>query len=164
MDQELVTSTTTKPKGTIGEQIRKIADRLQRETDVQITATSRILGAAAQISENHDQLIREVVGMVEEDLENQSFDPQTNTFTVNSLKQHFKSLSEAKAHFGLKASSWIALCNKLNSLSTKTLIPSNDSEISLSKQLYVIETDIRAIRAEVSQVMLLLQQLISDKQ
>jgi len=70
MSQELTPALEPKRKGTLGEQVRKIADQLQQDTELQIKATSRILGAAAQISENHDQLIREVVDMVEEDLDN----------------------------------------------------------------------------------------------
>jgi hypothetical protein len=163
MNQESVASATTKPKETLGEQIRKIADRLQQETDVQIRATSRILGAAAQISENHDQLIGEVIDMVEEDLRNQSFEPQVDPFTIDSLKQQFKSLDQAKAHFGLKANSWAALCNKLNHPPTQTSISSNDAEITLSGRLSVIETELKGIRAELSQVTLLLRQFLLDQ-
>jgi hypothetical protein len=59
-------------QGTAGDRIRVIADQLKQETSLQIKATSRILGAAAQISENHDRLIDEVVELMEEDLEQHS--------------------------------------------------------------------------------------------
>jgi vacuolar-type H+-ATPase catalytic subunit A/Vma1 len=94
---------------TIGDRIRKVADRLNEETQIQIKATSRILGAAAQIAQNHDRLIDEVVNMVEEDL-----DQQENFYTGDRLKQQFKLLTEAKSHFNLKANSWANLAEKLN--------------------------------------------------
>jgi hypothetical protein len=52
------------PKLSLGDRIRGIANQLRQENDVQIKATSRILGAAAQIAQNHDHLIDEVVEMV----------------------------------------------------------------------------------------------------
>lgn len=99
----------TQSKATLGNQIRSIADRLKQETEVQIKATSRILDAAAQISQNHERLINEVVEMVEEDLEQES-----QIYNVDILKQQFKTLREAKGHFNLKVNSWEALANKLN--------------------------------------------------
>jgi hypothetical protein len=163
MNQEASSTGHTKRKRTLGEQVRKIADQLQRETDLQIKATSRILGAAAQISENHDRLIREVVDMVEEDLDSQPHVYQTNNFTVNILKQQFKTLGEAKSHFGLKANSWTTLANKLNSLSVQNLASTSCSETSVLKRLDAIEGQISSIRAEVGQILSLLRQLTSDK-
>jgi ribosomal protein L21 len=105
---------SAKPKETIGEQVRRIADRLKQETNVQIKVTSRILGAAAKISENHEKLIDEVVEMVEEDLE-KSFQAQlSSTYTVAVLKKQFKTLSEAKFYFGIPVKSWVALVDQLN--------------------------------------------------
>lgn len=59
----------SQPSPTFGDQARQIADRLRKETNLQVKLTAQILGAAAQIAENHDRLIDEVVDMVEEDLD-----------------------------------------------------------------------------------------------
>jgi hypothetical protein len=112
-------------KQKLGDQVRTIADRLKQETEVQIKATARILGAAAQISENHDRLIDEVVDMVEEDLNlKQSVFPK-HIYTVDILKQQYKTLRDAKAHFNLKASSWETLVNKLNAVSPQKSVGDN---------------------------------------
>lgn len=113
-------SSQGKPK--LGDQIRNIADRLKHESQVQIQATSRILGAAAQISENHERLINEVVDMVEEDLNNKANMSQRQSYTVEILKQKYKTLRDAKAHFNLKANSWEALVNQLNTLSLQSSV------------------------------------------
>jgi arginine decarboxylase len=97
-------------KATVGEQIRQIADQLKQETSIQIHATAQILGAAAQISVNHDRLIDEVVEMVEEDLSKETDPP----VSAQNLKQQFKTFTQAKAHYGLKARSWVDLVNQLN--------------------------------------------------
>ncbi|MEH2301494.1 MAG: hypothetical protein V7K88_21510 [Nostoc sp.] len=112
-------------KARLGDQIRSIADRLKQETDVQIKTTSRILGAAAQIAENHDQLISEVVDMVESDLNLEKQVSQKYIYTIDILKQQFKTLRDAKSHFNLKVSSWESLVNKLNAASSQTSIIQN---------------------------------------
>lgn len=53
---------------------------------------------AAQIAQNHDNLIGEAVEMVEKGLERQA---QPSALYV---QQQFKSLKAAKANFGVKAS------------------------------------------------------------
>jgi hypothetical protein len=164
MSQELASSIDTKRKGTLGEQVRKIADQLQQDTDLQIKATSRILGAAAQISENHDRLIREVVDMVDEDLDNQNRIYQTNTFTVDTLKQQFRTLGEAKSHFGLKANSWLTLANKLNNPFVQDPTSIVRDKTSVSKRLNAIEGEIRTMRTEINQILFLIKQLVSDKE
>jgi hypothetical protein len=73
-------------KTTVGEQIRQIADRLKQETSVQVHATAQILGAAAQISVNHDRLIDEVVEMVEEDLSKET-EPPVSAHSRHSHEQ-----------------------------------------------------------------------------
>ncbi|MEH2449514.1 MAG: hypothetical protein V7K18_28110 [Nostoc sp.] len=125
MSKKSLTTTRKQGKVRLGDQIRSIADRLKQETDVQIKTTSRILGAAAQIAENHDRLISEVVDMVELDLnlEKQVF--QKHIYTIDILKQQFKTLRDAKAHFNLKVSSWESLVNKLNAASFQTTIIQN---------------------------------------
>lgn len=125
MSKKSVPTTRIQNKTKLGEQIRNIADRLKQETEVQIKATSRILGAAAQISENHDRLINEVVDMVEEDLNQQTQTYQRDIYTVEILKKQFKILREAKDHFKLKASSWESLANKLNDPAFQKLMPEN---------------------------------------
>ncbi|MEH2434405.1 MAG: hypothetical protein V7K25_09140 [Nostoc sp.] len=69
MSKKSLPATQKQNKARLGDQIRSIADRLKQETDVQIKATSKILGA------------------------------------VDILKQQFKTLRDAKAHFNLKVSS-----------------------------------------------------------
>ncbi|NDJ22741.1 hypothetical protein GS682_14085 [Nostoc sp. B(2019)] len=123
MSKKSASTIGTQSKAKLGEQIRNIADRLKQETEVQIKATSRILGAAAQISENHDRLINEVVDMVEEDLNKQTQTYQKDIHTIDILKQQFKTLREAKDHFKLKATSWESLAKKLNDSSSQKLIP-----------------------------------------
>ncbi len=107
--EELKTS-TSQQRSTVGEKIRQIADQLKQETSIQIHATAQILGAAAQISVNHDRLIDEVVEMVEEDLSKET----EGSVSVQNLKQQFKTFAQAKAHYGLKARSWVDLVNQLN--------------------------------------------------
>ncbi|QLE56314.1 hypothetical protein [Nostoc sp. TCL26-01] len=122
MSQKSASTIGTQNQAKLGQQIRNIADKLKQETEIQIKATSRILGAAAQISENHDRLIDEVVEMVEEDLNQPSQTYQNDIYTVEILKQKFKTLSEAKNHFKIKATSWQSLVNKLNDSSSHKLI------------------------------------------
>ncbi|MEH2065806.1 MAG: hypothetical protein V7K50_26710 [Nostoc sp.] len=125
MSNKSLPSTQKKAKAKLGDQIRNIADRLKQETDVQIQATSRILGAAAQIAENHDRLINEVVDLVESDLNAEKHVSNKHTYTADILKQQFKTLRDAKAHFNLKVSSWESLVNKLNAASCQTTIIQN---------------------------------------
>jgi signal recognition particle GTPase len=149
-------------KETFGEKVRKIADQLKQETNLQIKATSRILGAAAQIANNHDRLIDEVVEMVEEDLIQQDSAPQPIEYTIATLKEQFKSLNEAKLHFGVKASSWAALVNKLNrgESTAQASNTTSQSEASLiSKRLDAIESEIQVMHVELRKIFLLLEKL-----
>ncbi len=143
---------------TLGDRIRGIADQLKQETNLQIKATSRILGAAAQISENHDRLIDEVVEMVEEDLEQQTQTQTDEVIAVEQLKQQFKTLKQAKAHFDVKASSWVALVEKLNG---QTVVSrSSPDETSDSQRLETIEGELKALRTDMSQVLNLLEMIL----
>lgn len=128
MSKKSASTTGKQSKAKFGEQIRNIADRLKQETEVQIKATSRILGAAAQISENHDRLINEVVDMVEEDLNQQAQTYQQEIYTVEILKQKFKTLREAKDKFNLKTNSWESLANKLNASFSQKLVTKNQPQ------------------------------------
>ncbi|MEH2044436.1 hypothetical protein [Nostoc sp.] len=130
MSKKSLPSTQKKGKARLGDQIRSIADRLKQETDVQIQATSRILGAAAQIAENHDRLINEVVDMVESDLNAEKQLSQKHIYSVDILKQQFKTLRDAKAHFNLKVTSWELLVNKLNAVSCQTTIIQNKPQLN----------------------------------
>jgi hypothetical protein len=130
MNKKSLPATQKKGKVGLGDQIRSIADRLKQETDVQIKATSRILGAAAQIAENHDRLISEVVDMVESDLNVEKQVSPKHTYTVDILKQQFKTLRDAKAHFNLKVSSWESLVNKLNTAFCQTAIIQNKPQLN----------------------------------
>ncbi|PMB20045.1 hypothetical protein CEN45_17785 [Fischerella thermalis CCMEE 5198] len=129
MSKKSASTTGTQRKAKLGDQIRNIANRLKQETEVQIKATSRILGAAAQISENHERLINEVVDMVEEDLNQQTQMYQKDIYTVDILKQQFQTLREAKDHFQLKATSWESLANKLNDSSSQKITPKTKPQL-----------------------------------
>ncbi|GEM_PF-1224690 len=123
MSKKSLPTTQKEAKVRLGDQIRSIADRLKQETDIQIKVTSKILGAAAQIAENHDRLISEVVDIVESDLNVEKQVSQKYIYTVDILKKQFKTLRDAKAHFNLKVNSWELLVNKLNAAySQKTII------------------------------------------
>jgi chorismate mutase len=137
-------STGTQGKPKLGDKIRNIADKLKQETKVQKKATSRILGAAAQIAANHEQLINEVVEMVTEDLEQQTQVYEQDIYTVEILKQKFKTLREAKGYFNVKAPSWESLVNKLNELSPQKLIPESnlDNNNKLEELTVCLEPDV----------------------
>lgn len=128
-------STRTQGKPKLGDTIRNIADRLKQETEIQKKATSRILGAAAQISANHEQLIDEVVEMVREDLEQQTQASKSHIYTVEILKKQFKTLREAKDNFKLKATSWESLANKLNETYSQKLI--GEDKLQLNQVLEI---------------------------
>lgn len=163
MTQEPASIVHTKRQQKLGDRVRSIADRLKHETELQIKATSRILGAAAQIAENHDRLINEVVDMVETDINQQSQAHQTNIYTVELLKQQFKTLREAKAHFGLKVSSWAELVSRLNSLSDSRLLPAKRSKTSVPERLNAIESELKIMRTEIGEILSLLKYLL-DKE
>ncbi|WP_375506410.1 hypothetical protein [uncultured Nostoc sp.] len=133
MSKKSLPTTQKQGKARLGDQIRSIANRLKQETDVQIKVTSKILGAAAQIAENHDRLITEVVDMVESDLNLENQASQKHIYTVDILKQQFKTLRDAKAYFNLKVSSWESLINKLNATSSQTTIKQHKPQ---SNQVY----------------------------
>ncbi|PSR17002.1 hypothetical protein C8255_14875 [filamentous cyanobacterium CCP3] len=149
---------------TLGDRLRGIAEELRQETDTQIKATSRILGAAAQMAQNHDRLIDEVVEMVEEDLA-QAQRAASATYRVPGLKQKFKTLKAAKAHFDIKANSWEALATKLNeatesSASHKTGMPSTNRNDVLER-LDAIEREMMSLRDSMEQVLGLLQKMVN---
>lgn len=143
---------------TLGDRIRTIADQLKQETNLQIKATSRILGAAAQISENHDRLISEVVEMVEEDLEQDSQTQEAEWFTVERLKQQFKTLTQAKAHFNLKTRTWATLVEKLNE--QKAILEISPDELAVSQRLDRMEADLKALQTDLNQALNLLDLIL----
>jgi polyhydroxyalkanoate synthesis regulator phasin len=63
-------------------------------------------------------------------------------YTAASLKEQFKTFSDAKQHFGLKARSWQALADKLNA-------PSVDD---LKVQLTTLQTQVAKLEAENKQL------------
>jgi hypothetical protein len=174
-------SSPTARKTTLGDRIRNLAQQLRQEDAIQIKATSRILGAAAQLAENHDRLIDEVVEMVVEDLDQQAATPQApapqapappQPYTVEQLQQQFGKFSDAKAHFGIKAASWAALVAKLNQpLQRRTdarhpsppASPSSSrspsSQDAVLQRLEAIEREIQTLRGEMAQVLSLLKAL-----
>ena len=143
-----------------GDRIRGIADQLRQETHIQIKATSRILGAAAQISENHDRLIDEVSDMVQEDLDQASALVSMEPITTEQLKQQFKTLVQAKTYFDVKASSWVALTEKVNA-KTEQPLPSLEKS-SVSQRLEAIDIDLKTLRTDLNQVMKMLA-VIAEK-
>jgi nitrogenase molybdenum-iron protein alpha/beta subunit len=161
MTQETLLIVGSDPKETLGDKIRKIVGQLREETDLQVKLTSRILGAAAQIAENHDRLIDEVVDMVEEDLEQKNNVEPLNTYTVENLKQRFKTLEAAKSFFGLKSRSWAALVKEINDSSIQNQLPAEQVRTSIPERLDIIEKEIKALRGDVGQILVLLQQLIT---
>ena len=142
----------------LGDRIRGIADQLKQETYVQIKATSRILGAAAQISENHDRLIYEVSDMIQEDLDQADALIPVEFVEVEQLRQRFKTLAQAKTHFKVKANSWIALVEKINERTEIPLIV-NMKNSSLSQRLESIDIDLKALRTDLDQVMSVLAEI-----
>ncbi|NDJ19629.1 hypothetical protein [Myxacorys almedinensis] len=141
-----------------GDRIRNIADRLKQETALQIKATSRILGAAAQISENHDRLINEVVEMVEEDFEQHPPAKGINVLTIEQLKHRFGTLNQAKAHFATKANSWASLVEKLNEPTATP--PSHQDEAAVDARLAAIESDLKTLRTDLNQALSLLDLIL----
>lgn len=169
MSKKSVPTQQTQHKPKLGDQIRSIADRLKQETDVQIKATSRILGAAAQISENYDKLLDEVVDMVEEDLNQQLQINQKETYTADILKQQFKTLREAKAHFQLKVNSWESLVKKLNQpqpesdLRTKHKRKVKEEQKNIQKVNVILEPDVAEVFPNSEAVNAVLRSLIIKK-
>lgn len=147
-------STHPTQNGTLGDRIRSIAQQLRQESDIQIKATSRILGAAAQLAQNHDRLIDEVVEMVEEDLAQAEAIPvaEAPQYTLEQLKKQFKTLPQAKAHFNLKASSWAALVDKLNERSPGSTAAATNSPDLSSQKLASIEQEIQSMRKDLQAV------------
>lgn len=147
-------------KTNFGDRIRGIADQLKQETHLQIKATSRILGAAAQISENHDRLINEVSDMVQEDLAQAAAQENMEMITIEQLKQQFKNLTKAKQHFNVKASSWSALTDKLNERTTDPPIIADKS--SISQRLDSMDLELKALRTDLRKVTSILE-LVLEK-
>ena len=165
MSDDSALTVPTSRKSTLGDRIRNIASQLRQEDEVQIKATSRILGAAAQLAENHDRLINEVVEMVEEDLDRQQAQ-QPALYTVEQLQQQFKKLGDAKAHFGIKASSWANLASKLNEQAAPppavASLKQNNSQDAVFQRLEAIEREMQMIRGDINRAMSLLK-LILEK-
>ncbi|HEY9664911.1 MAG TPA: hypothetical protein V6C65_41255 [Allocoleopsis sp.] len=160
-DSALTVSTSRTSK--LGDRIRDIASQLRQEDEVQIKATSRILGAAAQLAENHDRLIDEVVEMVVEDLDRQAQQPAP--YTVEQLQQQFKKLGDAKAHFGIKASGWANLVSKLNEQATPsppaaTSPQPTPTQDAVFQRLEAIEQEMQMLRGDINRAMALLELIV----
>lgn len=154
MSDDLVPMLPVSRPTALGDRIRSIAGQLRQESQVQIQATSRILSAAAKLAENHDHLIDEVVEMVEDDLSQ----PARVPYTVEQLKQQFGKLNDAKAHFGIKASTWAALAAKLNESIQSPPPPA--PQASDSQRLAAIEQELQVLRGEMHQVLELLNLIV----
>ncbi|MEM8807814.1 MAG: hypothetical protein AAGF01_17480 [Cyanobacteria bacterium P01_G01_bin.38] len=64
-------------------------------------------------------------------------------YTEKTLKDQFKSFKQAKSHFGLKARSWRALADKLNSPSAADL---EAQLVELNKQIAQLEAENEQLR------------------
>ena len=80
--------------------------------------------------------------------------------TIDQLKKQFKTLSEAKKHFNLKANSWTALTDKLNQ--SIDVSPLNIEQSSVPQRLESIESQLKLLGDDLSQVRNLLA-MILDK-
>ena len=156
----IIPSNLENGKSTYGDRIRDVADQLKRETQLQIKVTSRILGAAAQISQNHDRLIDQVSEMIQEDLAQEATVEIEEIVTIDQLKKQFKNLNEAKKHFNLKANSWSALIDKVNQSIGISLL--NTEQSSVPQRLESIESQLKLLGDDLSQVRNLLT-MILDK-
>ncbi len=141
---------------TLGDRIRDMTQQLRQERTIQIKATSRILGAAAQLATNHDRLLDEVVEMVETDLDLQTRQPM---YTVQSLKQQFKTLKCATAHFNLTAHRWDALVTQLNATDSDSPMsdrPSAPTEPLNRDRLTQIEQALQTMQQDIHHIHTLL--------
>lgn len=150
------------PKPKFGDRVRKIADHLKYESEIQVKATSHILSAAAKIAENHDHLIYEVVEMIEEDINQQNQKYSQHLYTVELLKHEFKTLRKAKAHFNLKANSWIELVKKLNATPSFNQLSTESFQALVIERFDAFESEFKIMRAEINQILSLLKQLVSE--
>ncbi|MGG6237133.1 hypothetical protein ACQ4N7_00720 [Nodosilinea sp. AN01ver1] len=167
MGNDSVSIASASQPATLGDRLRGIAEELRQETDTQIKATSRILGAAAQMAQNHDRLIDDVVEMVEEDLDRMESDKGAAPYDVASLQQEFKTIKAAKAHFGIKANGWDALVTKLNRASdiptsARNRTP-NATQEPILERLSAIEREMISLRGSMEQVVNLLQELAQQR-
>lgn len=155
----------SQPSPTFGDQARQIADRLRKETNLQVKLTAQILGAAAQIAENHDRLIDEVVDMVEEDLDQREGQIQSAEITQEQLKRRFKTLKTAKAHFGIKAASWSVLIQKINeSIQKHSLEGKQNVQESYNypqDRLIILEQEVKILHIKVDKILELVTQSLT---
>lgn len=164
MSNNLASTVPASRPPTLGDRLRGIADELRQETDIQIKATSRILGAAAQMAQNHDRLIDEVVEMVEEDLDRMEEGALPQAYTVSQLKKQFKTIKEAKAHFNVKASSWDSLVAKLNegsgpSPGGRAVEQKTAQDTSVQQRLDAIERELQVLQGTTKLVLELVEQM-----
>jgi polyhydroxyalkanoate synthesis regulator phasin len=131
----------------LGNRIRDLTQKLRQEDEIQKKATAKILGAAAQMAENYDRLVDEVVAVVETDLATPS---DRRTFSIEPLKQQFKTLKAAADHYQVKASSWQKLVEKLNASSTT---PANSSSASLNSRLDTLTLEVQQLRRDMDGVL-----------
>ncbi len=153
MSDDLDSLPPTPVTSALGDRIRTLTSQLRQERDVQIKATSRLLGAAAQIAVNHDRLIDQVVEMAEADLEPQTQLHPTEPYTGDRLKQQFTSFKEAKAHFNVKANSWDTLAAKLNEPAAAASPPKATSQDVVGQRLDAIEQELQLLRNDLNQVL-----------
>ena len=151
----------------LGDRIRTIARQLRQEDQVQVKATARILGAAAQLAENHDRLVEDVVEMVEEDLDHTAASLPI-TYTAEQLQQQFSSFKDAKAYFDLTAKGWDALAEKLNGrqgpadhAAAHSTMPqaASPSPQEIFLRLDALEQELQTIRGDVARILQIVERI-----
>lgn len=144
------------------DKVRQVADELKVEDELQKRITARILGAAAQISNNHEHLIDEVAEVSRDDIDRIEALQSSPVHSVRQLKLKFKTLSQAKAHFGVTARSWKSLVEKLNS-EVSELMPEGDKrqEQGTTERLAQIEQRLEQLQVDVQTILGIVSKLIS---
>jgi hypothetical protein len=139
----------------LGDRIRNLTQRLRQEDEIQKKATAKILGAAAQMAQNYDRLVDEVVAVVETDL---ATHPQPPSFNIEKLKQQFKTLKAATDHYQVKANSWQKLVEKLNNGTTVAAQTASESPPPNSR-LDALTLEVRQLRQDMDFVLSAIAQL-----
>ena len=98
--------------------------------------------------------------MVQEDFDQASALMSMEPITVDQLKQRFKTLAQAKTYFNVKASSWLALTEKINEKTKSPLL--NIEKSSISQHLESIDIDLKTLRTDLDQAMRMLA-IIAEK-
>ncbi len=111
----------------------------------------------SDLSPSHE--ILEDVDLINEDLKQPSQSPEAFVYTVDFLKQEYKKLNQAKAHFDLKANSWATLANKLNERSVGTNKKTHSSQVSVTK---ISQSEIENMYSEIKNMYNKIENMYSE--